>query len=260
MRKLVDYRQLNEEAPIDVLLHSDEWKPFVQFMNNWYRTSLGEETGCSTAQLDEAEQKSGRRMPTAMREWYRLIGAHEALREEAQDYEMPLHRVGSESRWLMMFGENQDCWYCGVLNEHCDLPDPPVYFESFGFDPVEDAGYHPAQLVDGKFIHVTDSLVHFAFGMAVRQAVIRLEASPVLKPGVCGAIFQRGFSCTGLIKCFQTQTLLDFPAGFNPAYNHSDIALIEGWGLIARTPAKFAEASQFVRNIGYRLEKPWQVD
>jgi hypothetical protein len=226
-------------------------------MEGWFRTPASAATGVSGAELDDLERRWGGKLPAAMQEWYRLLGAHEALRDEtAQDYEMPLDRVGESARWLVVFGENQDAWRCGVLREHCDLPDPPVHFESFAFDPVVDAGYEPASLVDGRFIRVTEKLTEFVFGMALRQAVLRLEPSPFMRAGVSGA----SLSDAGPLRAqFGFQQVFDFPAGFSPEFDGSDVILVEDWGFAARTPEVFEKVSRAVTSRGELLTREWRA-
>jgi hypothetical protein len=258
--ELGEYRRSKADAPVEVLVRSGDWQPLIRFMAGWFRTPICAATGVSPAELNELERRFGRKMPTSLREWYRLLGAHEAVRDETgQDFEMPPSRVGESARWLVIFGENQECWHCGVLNEHWDLPDPPVYFESFSFDPVRDAGYNPASLVDGRFIRVTETLTEFVFGMALRQMVIRLDPSPFMNPGVSGATFGRGYNPSPVRVHFKLQPLLDFPAGLNPEFDGADIVLVEDWGFAARTQAVFETVSRVVRESGGTLPSMWRA-
>jgi hypothetical protein len=255
------YRRAGADAPVEVLLRSRAWRPLVRFVAGWFRTPASARTGIAPEELDEWERRSGRAMPLALREWYRLVGAHESVRDETgQDFEMPLARVGESSRWLVIFGENQECWHCGVLEEHCRLPDPPVYFESFSFDPVRDAGHDPADLVDGRFIRVSDSLTSFVFGMALRQAVLRLEPSPFMKPGVSGATFAHGPDPGRVRKRLRLRQILDFPAGLNPLYDGADVALVDDWGFAARTPAGFDTVMRVVRECGGTPAETWRAE
>jgi hypothetical protein len=270
MSDLAEHRRTKSDAPIDVLLASCEWQPLVTFMAAWFRTPISSTTGVSSSELDRLERKFGRKIPAALREWYRLIGAHESMTDEtAQDFEMPLRRVGESKRWLVIFGENQECWHCGILNEHCRLPDPPIYFESFAFDPVEDAGYARANLVEGKFIRVTDTLTEFVFGMALRNVVFRLDPSPFMNPGVCGATFDfdanpikagEPFNLSVVREQMNLRKILDFPVGFNPEFNGADVVLIDGWGFTAHTPTVFDSVARAVRDAGGRLARTWRAE
>jgi hypothetical protein len=124
-------------------------------------------------------------MPDALREWCRLTGSHDSIQEQKnQDYETPLERVGRSPRWLEIYGENQDTWECGVLREHCDLPDPPVHLAAGGISLVIDWKFPPESLVEGRFVEVSKTLTGFVFDMALRQAVIRNDRSPFMRPEV----------------------------------------------------------------------------
>lgn len=214
--------------------------------------------GVSADELDVIEQRSGRKMPAALREWYRLIGGHEAVINEIEaDGEMLLRRVSESDRWWIIYTEVVDQWYCGILNEHCHLPDPPVYFESFVFDPVLDAGLDPTGLVDGRLIRVTDALTEFVFGMALRKAVIQLEPSPSMKPGVSGATFGGGNSWRKIREQFRPRQLFDFPAGFSPEFDGANVILVDDWAFAARNQAVFDSVVQVIQESGGTLYKTW---
>jgi hypothetical protein len=256
MRNLASDRKSAIDAPFEMLLRSDEWGPLVRFVDGWFKTPISEATGVSSAKLDQLEQKIGRTLPPCLREWYCLVGQHDTfLDETTQDYEVPLARVGESPRLLRIYAENQEVWYCGILEEHRTIPNPPVYFDSHTFDPQSDAGYDPSELVDGHFIRVSDTLTAFLFAMAIRQAVIRLKPAPSMKSGVSGAFFG-GYDLDIIREQFRIRRVLDFPAGFSPEYGE-EVILADDWGLAARTSETFKVVERAIKQSGGELKDRW---
>jgi hypothetical protein len=250
-------RRAGVDPPFEVLVRSRVWGRLIRLVDAWFRTPISEATGVSIRQLNELERHVGRPLPAALREWYRLVAGHPTFTDEAdQDFEMPLARVGESPRLLRIYGENQEAWYCGILEEHGRLPDPPVYFESFSFDPVTDAGYDPSELIDGRFLRVCDHLTEFVFGMTIRQMVLRLEPSPCLKPEVCGATFDDLATARQVWKRLRLERVLDFPAGFSPAFGE-EVLGAEEWGFAARDAEALARVERVVRRLGGRFGQCW---
>jgi hypothetical protein len=227
-------------------IHSaPEWQPCIQLIDGWYRQPLSPDTGVPAEELSRLERAAGRPLPDMLWEWYRLSGRHERLDDQTvNDYEVPLGRVWEEPRYLRVYGENQDNWYCGILNEHLEDPDPPVYFDSRAM-PVEDLGFplDGLDLVDGHFICVSDTLSEFLLGMTVRQLAFRDTPSPFFRAGVCGAQYPY---VPALVRL---QLIFEFPAGFNP-YMGEDVLHLEDWGFAARTPEALARLQQAAREAG----------
>ena len=128
----------DRDATFEAIRSSPEWRSYVQLIDGWYRQPISEATGIAADELNSLEQEGGRPLPDLMWEWYRLFGAHESLADETcTDYVMPIERVWGESGSLRIYGENQDIWYCCILDADLGQPDPPVYFDSQGI-PAEE--------------------------------------------------------------------------------------------------------------------------
>lgn len=242
----------------EALLSAPHWQPFIHLINGWFRQPLAAETGVPAEELAERERASRRPMPALLREWYLLFGGHESFGgRKSNDYEMPLARVWESARYLRIYGENQDGWYCGILNEHLALPDPPVYFDSKAM-PVSDLDldFSPDTLVDGHFLPVCDRLSDFLLGVAVRQITLRMEPSPFLRAGVGGAYFPEILGVD-----LELRGLFDFPDGYSP-FLGKDLLALSGWGFTVRTPEALARVEQAARASGCPVEDSslWWVE
>ncbi|MDY7226670.1 hypothetical protein [Hyalangium rubrum] len=247
----------DRSGQFEALRSAPHWQPFIHLINGWFRQPLSAETGIPADEVEEREHASRRPLPVLLREWYLLFGRHKSFcGEESTDYEVPLERVWGSARYLRVYGENQDGWYCGVLNEHLALPDPPVYFDSRAM-PVSDLDldYTP-ELVDGHFIQVCDKLSDFLLGVAARQITIRTGPSSLLRAGVCGAHFPEILGID-----FELRAMFAFPGGYTP-FMGEDVFAVSEWGFAARTPEAFARVEQAAQASGCPLSPSfaWRVD
>lgn len=246
------------DATFEAIHSAPEWQRYIQLIDGWYRQPISADTGVPAGELSRLERASRRPLPARLWEWYRLFGRHECLGDKTiNDYEVSLQHVWRAARYLRVYGENQDNWCCGVLNEHLEDPDPPVYFDSQAM-PVEDLDIplEGLELVDGHFIRVCDTLSEFLLGMTVRQITFRDEPSPFFRPGVCGAQFT---SIPGLVP---HKRIFEFPVGYSPGIGE-DVLLVEDWGFAARTPEALARLERAARESGRPfppVEQPGRVN
>lgn len=75
-RSIDDYRNRNEDAPLDLVRESEDWKPVARLINRWAKESLGPTSGYSSQELDHFSRSHGVRFPPVLREWWRLAGRH----------------------------------------------------------------------------------------------------------------------------------------------------------------------------------------
>jgi hypothetical protein len=71
-----DYRARNQDAPLDLVRESADWRPVVRLIDGWAREKLGPGSGYSSHELDEWSRTHGVRFPPVLREWWRLAGRH----------------------------------------------------------------------------------------------------------------------------------------------------------------------------------------
>ncbi|MGX1507490.1 UNVERIFIED_CONTAM: hypothetical protein RKD43_006115 [Streptomyces graminofaciens] len=109
----------------------DAWAFIEAFAAAWY-TPLTEVDGVDEADLQQAEDRLGHSLPTALREAYRLFGGRPELFEH-QDPMLPpsdlfVHEVLGGV--LVFRNENQGCAFWGVRVLDLGEPDPPVVVRS----------------------------------------------------------------------------------------------------------------------------------
>jgi hypothetical protein len=75
-RALAAFRGARVDAPLDLLMRTAEWQPFIEFADGWFRAPLGAETGYCSVELDAIERRKGVRFPPTVREWWRIAGKH----------------------------------------------------------------------------------------------------------------------------------------------------------------------------------------
>jgi hypothetical protein len=71
-----DCRERNEDARLDVVKESKEWRPVVRLIDGWANQKLGSTSGYSSEELDHFSRVQGVRFPPMLREWWRLAGRH----------------------------------------------------------------------------------------------------------------------------------------------------------------------------------------
>lgn len=237
------------DATFEAIHSAPEWRSYLQLINGWYRQPLSEATGVPADELSQLEEEAGRPLPAMLWEWFRLFGNHESLGDETcDDYVMPLDRVWEASGSLRLYGENQELWYCCILDEDLEEPDPPVYFDSAGMS-VEEWGFplEGVELVDEHFIPVCDTLSRFLMGLTVRQITLRTKPSPFFRAGVCGAQFTPSFGLGPI------QQLFEFPGGPSSPCLGEDVVLLKNWAFSARTTEVLARLEQAAREAGRPL-------
>jgi hypothetical protein len=229
----------------------------IKLANKWLADPITTETGVTVEELDKHERASGRIWPAALREWRRLLGKHSiAMDEDVCECETWLQFIGRDSRWLCLFEEIQEGWYCGILNEHCNLPDPPVHFQSNVVDLVSDWKIDPQRVIEGRFVEVAGSLTDFVRAMLIRYIGFGfgLTGDHVM----CARFVPRQFYAyepQPLIQEFKLQLANDFPAGFQPYINSDEtLILIDGWGIAALTRDLFEPMAAIVKREGGELE------
>jgi hypothetical protein len=75
-RSIEDYRARNEDAPLELVRQSEQWKPVVRLIDAWAKKKLGSSSGYSSEELDKLSWDQGVRFPPLLREWWRLAGHH----------------------------------------------------------------------------------------------------------------------------------------------------------------------------------------
>ena len=133
----------------------------------WGPLTPGHQT--ADGELDDAEGRLGVRLPTALREGYRLLGAHPNV--SAQDVLLPPLQLAIEDRLLRFRVENQGCadWACTTGEDD----DPAVSMRTAGSAWRRDAG-----TVSAFFLHIVMSeiLTTAPFGDNGPLDTIRREA------------------------------------------------------------------------------------
>lgn len=105
--------------------HRDEVWSRIVIVAEAFWGPIEPDHGVALSSLDEAEQRLARTIPLALREGYRLVGAHPNL--SSQDLLLPPDRMSVDGGTFLRFRvENQGCaeWACRV-DEPTD--DPPVH-------------------------------------------------------------------------------------------------------------------------------------
>ena len=248
LRTLAEFRQAGIDPPLKLLLQADEWQPLLNLVNAWLSDPISAETGIDVAEIKWHEQASGRRWPAALREWLQLMGTHPLHEgEDVAECPMPLKRMGESDRLLTIYTEIQEVWRCGILNEHCHLADPPIYFDSSVFDAMCETGYAPASVVDGRFVKVADSLTEFVLAMTVRQ--IGIGTAPV-RNRVHFAKFSRDADMQPLLARGDWKRAIKFPTGYDPFTIGNDLILLDHWGIAARNAELFEPYGELLRSQG----------
>lgn len=117
----------------------NRWSLLTDFVADWH-APLQDGDGYSEEELDAAERRLGFALPTALREWYGLIGKREDIVARQNFLVSPDDLEISEENGLLIFhSENQQVVEWGI--QPCDLSiaDPPVWLDDSGMhdDPQE---------------------------------------------------------------------------------------------------------------------------
>jgi hypothetical protein len=73
-RAVQAFRRAGRDLPFGLIVGLDRWRRIVDLVRDWDERPLAPGEGYSSAQLDAAERRLGRRLPLALREWFLLAG------------------------------------------------------------------------------------------------------------------------------------------------------------------------------------------
>lgn len=147
------YARAGRELPDDVVRALPRWQPLLEFARRWRASPLTQEDGLPLERVVAREEELGFRLPAALREWYRLVGS--TLRK-VQDHPVRLEELRLEERKLLVYVENQGCFYWTILERDLAMDDPPVHG---GVDL-------------SRAYRVADHLSEFFFAKTLREAAI----------------------------------------------------------------------------------------
>lgn len=102
----------------------DRWALMRSVIADWMRPLTDTDT-VPAEQLDAAEARLGSRLPTALREWYRLAGNARDI-WSWQDHLASPEGLELRDGALVFAWENQSIWSMGVRLDAGDPDDPPV--------------------------------------------------------------------------------------------------------------------------------------
>lgn len=119
------HARVGRELPDDVVRALPRWRPLVDFATRWRACgALDQEDGLPLERVRAREAALGVRLPAALREWYRLVGA--TLRP-VQDRPVRLEALELAEGKLVVYSENQGCFHWLILEGDLGLDDPPVH-------------------------------------------------------------------------------------------------------------------------------------
>lgn len=131
------------------MLDTDRWSALGAFLERWYAQPLSDLDGHTPLELEEVARRLGVRLPSALAEWYELVGRR--LRD-VQDSSALLGELSLEDASVRVWTENQ-----GVWSIHA---------------PVE-AGDDPVCRVDGdSSTSINEPLSHVLLGMLVSDTLV----------------------------------------------------------------------------------------
>ena len=124
-----------DPASAETLLHelpterSVAWRVLDAWLDRWAVRPLAATDGASSEDLQRCEERLGRQLPDALREFHRLVGRRPDLLQ-GQDRWLELDRLEwheeDEFSGVVLCWENQGVVGWGIQTQHIDLPDPPV--------------------------------------------------------------------------------------------------------------------------------------
>ena len=168
--------------------------------------------------------------------------------QTAQDYVMPIRRCREHANRFRVWGENQDTYYCFVLDGDESKPNPPVYFESC-LDLVSDYGLDPSSIIDGDRVLVAEQFPDFVWHMLGHHICLRYESGNQFKSSVSGILTRDA----NVNATFSRPSQLEFPAGYSPLFA-LDTILIPDWGA-----AFLSQQSRqsFIREFSPTINAEW---
>lgn len=129
----------------------ERWRRLAGFVRKWHRKPLGREDGCPEEELERAEERLGRPLPLALREWFLLVGR----RPDVTDRRARSITPAELKEEFVVYVDRPLEWSVRQLR----ADDPPVVLSVDGARPVEVA-----------------PLSRFLLMMALREAAV---SSPV---------------------------------------------------------------------------------
>jgi hypothetical protein len=107
---------------------AEAWRFLTRFAADW-RSPLTADDGYNSSALDEAEQRLGVRLPTALREVYGLLGRRDDLIRNQDRLQRPDELYISKGA-LVYHTENQGAAEWAILLEDLIAEDPPTVIRS----------------------------------------------------------------------------------------------------------------------------------
>ena len=89
------------------LLAQDRWAWLRDLLHYWYAEPLTARDGSPLELIDAAQERLGVRLPTALREWYELVGQR---LDWIQDRPLPLELLEVTDGRILFWVENQGVW------------------------------------------------------------------------------------------------------------------------------------------------------
>jgi hypothetical protein len=142
-RLIQNYRTRDEDAPLDLVRGSDDWKLVVSLINGWARQPLSEKSGYSSEELDHWSQTQGVRFPPPLREWWRLAGRHPfvdpGLLPDNSKFLSPRDRSLVRNGLLTIVVDDIQTWSCnGIHSDFVSETNPEIHGINGTIEP-EDA-------------------------------------------------------------------------------------------------------------------------
>lgn len=138
---------------------TDRWSLVKQFINDW-QIPLMPGDGYSESEIQSAEMKLGFRLPTALREWYALVGKRKEVNQQ-NNFLCPPDSLSEWNGMLAFYHENQSIQVWGIRPEDIATEDPPVW----------------VRIDDGLWTELPQDglLSEFVFAMFVQETCFRCK-------------------------------------------------------------------------------------
>lgn len=132
MTSIDDYRARGEDAPLDLVRDSADWKPVIRLIDGWATEKLSATSGYSSRELDDRSRARAVRFPPVLREWWRLAGRHPfvdpGLMSANAAFISPPHSDLIRTDWLTIaIDDVQTHSGNGIHLDFLSLADPPVH-------------------------------------------------------------------------------------------------------------------------------------
>ena len=138
-----DYRRRNEDAPLDLVKESDDWKPVVRCINGWAKQPLDEKSGYSSQDLDYWSTTHRVDFPPTLREWWRLAGRHPlvdpGLLPDHAKFLSPQDKYLFRNELLIVAVDDIQTWSCnGIHVDFLSEGDPKIHGINGTIGPEDD--------------------------------------------------------------------------------------------------------------------------